>query len=240
MGWGLLSDIDIESERLRAIGGQRFTVWSVARLIGLRTYHGKVWYLPLGLRRSVSANVTLDSEWTDFEPSSRNRVDSWYSATSRRSAYFSTTASSYRSTDDRPTVRTFGPPSQLSSLTQPVPSHWVCVEGPFVFVHAAYQSHLSNDVVFAPRSRLDDGVIWLCIMKAGASRAQILTFLLGLSSGNHATTPERNVATMIPVQAFRIEPKEDESGYITVDGEKVDYGPLQAEVFPGIASIIVP
>jgi sphingosine kinase len=34
VGWGLLSDIDIESERLRAIGGQRFTVWSVARLIG--------------------------------------------------------------------------------------------------------------------------------------------------------------------------------------------------------------
>lgn len=45
VGWGLLADIDIESERLRAIGGQRFTVWSVARLIGLRTYKGKVSYL---------------------------------------------------------------------------------------------------------------------------------------------------------------------------------------------------
>lgn len=46
IGWGLLADIDIESERLRAIGGQRFTVWSVARLIGLRTYKGKVSYIP--------------------------------------------------------------------------------------------------------------------------------------------------------------------------------------------------
>lgn len=45
VGWGLLADIDIESERLRAIGGQRFTIWSVARLIGLRTYKGKVSYL---------------------------------------------------------------------------------------------------------------------------------------------------------------------------------------------------
>ncbi|KAJ8877147.1 hypothetical protein PR048_021600 [Dryococelus australis] len=34
VGWGFISDIDIESERLRVIGGQRFTVWSVARLIG--------------------------------------------------------------------------------------------------------------------------------------------------------------------------------------------------------------
>lgn len=46
VGWGLLADIDIESERLRALGGQRFAVWGVARLIGLRTYKGKVSYLP--------------------------------------------------------------------------------------------------------------------------------------------------------------------------------------------------
>lgn len=46
VGWGLIADIDIESERLRAIGGQRFTVWSVARLIGLRTYKGKISYVP--------------------------------------------------------------------------------------------------------------------------------------------------------------------------------------------------
>lgn len=45
VGWGLLADIDIESERLRAIGGQRFTIWTIARLIGLRTYKGKVSYL---------------------------------------------------------------------------------------------------------------------------------------------------------------------------------------------------
>jgi len=34
IGWGLIADIDIESERLRSIGGQRFTIWSLARLVG--------------------------------------------------------------------------------------------------------------------------------------------------------------------------------------------------------------
>lgn len=34
VGWGLLSDIDIESESLRLLGSQRFTIWSVAKLIG--------------------------------------------------------------------------------------------------------------------------------------------------------------------------------------------------------------
>lgn len=125
----------------------------MARLIGLRTYHGKVWYLPMGLRRSVSANVTSDYDWNDMEPLGRTRVDSWYSATSRRSAYYSTAASSYRSADEdtKVPIRTFGPASQLPALTAPVPSNWICVEGPFVFVHAAYQSHISSDVIFAPR-----------------------------------------------------------------------------------------
>lgn len=33
IGWGLLADIDIESERLRMIGEARFTVWALARVM---------------------------------------------------------------------------------------------------------------------------------------------------------------------------------------------------------------
>lgn len=46
---------------------------------------------------------------------------------------------------------------------------------------------------------------------------------------------------MIPVKAFRIEPMEGaNNGHITVDGEEVDYGPLQAEIFPSLASVMTP
>ena len=33
IGWGLLADIDIESERLRLLGEARFTIWALARLM---------------------------------------------------------------------------------------------------------------------------------------------------------------------------------------------------------------
>lgn len=72
VGWGLISDIDIESEKLRMLGGQRFTIWSLARLIGLRSYAGKLWYLPsevplsnsYGSPRSnnIGSNTDLPSE----------------------------------------------------------------------------------------------------------------------------------------------------------------------------------
>ncbi|XP_055623152.1 sphingosine kinase 1-like [Toxorhynchites rutilus septentrionalis] len=306
VGWGLISDIDIESERLRAIGGQRFALWSVHRLISLRTYHGKLSYLPaLGslttrsnslpggesgvvgggaglLKHSISYNTTLDCQDcrsdsiggggrgvddshnncdacdTNFSDvlsletgnnldSFRPRIDSWYSATSRKSTYFSTVDSIYES--DRASnegtqvganvVQMYGPPSRIPALTAPLSSNWKTISGEFVMVHAAYQTHLSTDCFFAPLSKLNDGVIWLLVIKAGVSRSQLLSFMLGLSSGTHMPTRENEFIQMIPVTAFRIEPS-GTTGHMTVDGENVEYGPIQAEIFPSLAKVMVP
>ncbi|XP_059471901.1 sphingosine kinase 2-like isoform X2 [Neocloeon triangulifer] len=319
IGWGLISDIDIESERLRAIGGQRFTVWSLARLVGLRTYRGRLSYCiapgyrsagngPL-LRRSTSENEAINNmsngttngfngnyrsqschedlsaplslpidkspalrkrlnstassiseEFSVLEyemdgevlgetaapdnnnpNGSRLRLDSFYSAKSRSSAFYSVAASSYHSLtlpdEQSPDpICMYGPASKLPSLTQPVPSNWTVIEGEFVMVHASYQSHIGADGYIAPDARPDDGVIWLVVIRAGASRSQLLQFLLGLSSGSHIHMP---IVEMIPVTAFRLEPENVKStGHITVDGELVDYGPIQAEVMPGMSRIL--
>uniref|UniRef100_A0A182JTG2 HECT domain-containing protein n=1 Tax=Anopheles christyi TaxID=43041 RepID=A0A182JTG2_9DIPT len=297
VGWGLISDIDIESERLRAIGGQRFTVWSVHRLISLRTYQGKVSYLPallsqtsggeaaiggIGtLKHSVSYNTTLncrdcrgpdggtngscdacDTNFSDVLSletgtnldSFRPRIDSWYSATSRKSTYFSTVDSVYESdkaSNDDPTqcggpnggvasfVQMYGPPSRLPALTAAVPDSWQSIAGEFVMVHAAYQTHLSTECYFAPQSQLNDGIIWLLIIRAGVSRSQLLSFLLGLSSGTHLPMQANEHIQMVPVSAFRIEPA-GTNGHMTVDGEKVECGPIQGEVFPSLAKVMVP
>lgn len=73
-------------------------------------------------------------------------------------------------------------------------NEFVCVleiSGEFVMVHAAYQSHLGQDYFFAPRAKLADGVIWLMIIKAGITRANLLQVnssiknnISGLSNSN--------------------------------------------------------
>lgn len=45
-GWGLMSDIDIESERLRFLGEARFTIWSLYRSANTKKYAGTLSYLP--------------------------------------------------------------------------------------------------------------------------------------------------------------------------------------------------
>jgi hypothetical protein len=46
--------------------------------------------------------------------------------------------------------------------------------GDFVLVHSSYQSHLGSDCLFAPNSKLADGIIWLLVIRAGISRGQLL------------------------------------------------------------------
>ncbi|XP_050351552.1 sphingosine kinase 1-like [Nymphalis io] len=273
VGWGLLSDIDIESERLRAIGGQRFTIWALARLVGLRKYKGVVSYAkikdvsnlpkpkhPLMISHSVSQDGALDSPEADafFDCDENNevfnsvvngkrhqRVDSWYSVNSRRSAFYSTRGSEYHSvTSSGSEMRSpvhacmHGPASHLPSLMSQLPSHWVHEEGEFVMVYVSYQSYIGEDLLFAPRSHLSDGVMWMLIIKAGISRSQILSLLLGMSQGNHSEINTEHIK-MIPVSAFRIVP-EGSNGHLTVDGELVEYGPIQAEIFPNIVNLLVP
>lgn len=38
IGWGLMADIDIESERLRMIGEFRFTLWALLRTLSIINY----------------------------------------------------------------------------------------------------------------------------------------------------------------------------------------------------------
>lgn len=324
VGWGLIADIDIESERLRALGGPRFTIWSVHRLISLRTYKGRISYLAApnvsddmykGVRRKSSSGTIVDmrgrpalkhsksctaalagggdykdeghggtgdeaedavdgvceacdmmdfGEVLSLETSisgggangcGRSRLDSFYSVGSKRSSYFSMADSVYEDVHDGQSqiggaralngnggtkAQMYGPPSNIPALTAAVPSTWTVMEGEFVMAHAAYLTHLGADCYFAKQSKLNDGLVWLCVIKAGISRAQLLSFLLGLSSGTHI--PEdggHEFIKMIPCTAFRIEP-EGKQGHLTVDGERVEYGPVQGEVFEGLVNVTVP
>ncbi|KAM7349551.1 sphingosine kinase 1 isoform 1-T3 [Cochliomyia hominivorax] len=287
VGWGIIADIDIESEKLRSIGAPRFTLWSIHRLVRLRTYKGKLSYLPwrkqentstVELRNQTASNTgkpsilrrfqdaqddegevfadavgddnDVEDEFADII-SYRTNVDSWHSAVSRRTAYYSIAGQSMRSNRSATNsvfskieqanaeLNTRAPQSNIPPLEQPLTEDWITEEGEYVLVQAANTTHLATDCLFAPDSKLNDGIIYLVIIRAGITRSQLMQFLLNMSSGTHLSEAPTTHIQVIPVTAFRIEPK-DEDGIITVDGERVGYGSIQAEIFPGLIKIMVP
>ncbi|XP_029361180.1 sphingosine kinase 2 [Echeneis naucrates] len=126
----------------------------------------------------------------------------------------------------------------LPPLDQPLPTRdWVTIEGDFVLVLALYQSHLGADLHAAPQARFDDGLIHLTFVRAGISRATLLRLFFAMERGTHHSVSSPYVSH-VTCRAFRLQPL-SARGTLTVDGELVPYGPLQAQVHPSMARLIV-
>lgn len=117
----------------------------------------------------------------------------------------------------------------LPPLDQPLPTRdWVTIEGDFVLVLALYQTHLGADLHAAPEARFDDGLIHLTFVRAGISRATLLRLFFAMERGTHHSVSSPYVSH-VTCRAFRLQPLSTR-GTLTVDGELVPYGPLQAQV----------
>lgn len=126
----------------------------------------------------------------------------------------------------------------LPPLDQPLPTRdWVTIEGDFVLVLALYQTHLGADLHAAPQARFDDGLIHLTFVRAGISRATLLRLFFAMERGTHHSVSSPYVSH-VTCRAFRLQPLSTR-GTLTVDGELVPYGPLQAQVHPSLARLIV-
>ncbi|XP_034044403.1 sphingosine kinase 1-like [Thalassophryne amazonica] len=248
LAWGFVADVDIESETYRNLGAVRFTMGTLVRLAFLRVYKGKLWYLPArkdykeeeGLRNDMKLHsnnqtrsviqLSSESSWqTAVQNTFHNSCHSNNSVTGKRT----------ESIPSQSITKAFtGPPdSLLLPLDQQLSSDWVEVqEENFVLMLAIYQSHLSEDLLAAPDSALDDGVIHLMYVTAGISRFELFRLFMAMENGAHLTSSCQYLV-YTKVRALRLEPY-SRNGVITVDGEIVEYGPVQAEVHRGLARLI--
>lgn len=310
VAWGFVSDVDIQSERFRALGSARFTLGTVLGLATLHTYRGRISYLPAtvepasptpahGLPRAKSeltlapvparnaAHSPLHRSVSDLplslpqpaltSPDSPEPLPvlslngggpelarDWGGAGdpplspdpllpsppgSPRSALLppitegapETPASSGllppTPDGDPVAISTGGPPDHLlPPLGTPLPPGWVTLEGDFVLMLAISPSHLGADLVAVPHARFDDGLVHLCWVRGGISRAALLRLFLAMERGSHFSLgcPQLGYAA---ARAFRLEPLTPR-GVLTVDGEQVEYGPLQAQVHPGLGTLL--
>ncbi|KRX50770.1 Sphingosine kinase 1, partial [Trichinella murrelli] len=99
---------------------------------------------------------------------------------------------------------------------------WRCIDDEFLFVHASYLSHISENTLFMPVASLNDHSIYLTYMLGkDASKWNVFKFLWNLKTGDHLTFP---FVKVIPVVAFCMQPADEGNVIMSVDGEekKVD------------------
>ena len=108
---------------------------------------------------------------------------------------------------------------------------WQVIEDDFLFIWAMNTPWAAHDMNVAPRAKLNDGAIDVLVMRQSTPRLEILRALLLCGRGKHLDLPHLEY---YKVSAFKLEPL-TKSGLLLVDGELVDYSPIEMKVISNLA-----
>ncbi|KAL5772539.1 hypothetical protein ACOSQ2_012463 [Xanthoceras sorbifolium] len=229
LAWGLVADIDIESEKYRWMGSARLDFYALLRILDLRHYNGRVSFVPA-------------PGYEDYgEPTS-------YSSNS-----VGEQSIGYPSQEQKIQVRQHGyqrPDVDLENLA------WRTINGPFISVWLHNVPWGGEDTMAAPDAKFSDGYLDLIIMK-DSPRFSLLAVMTKLNSGDHVKSPyvmylKVKAFTLEPGPRSKDRTKE---GIIDSDGEVLargkgtyrcdqktlmTYNKLQITVDQGLATLFSP
>jgi diacylglycerol kinase family enzyme len=219
INWAMISDVDFESEQYRWMGGVRFTVAAVVRLLNMRHYTGRISYLPANneplsvctdhCTRCARIMASLGKQQSVAKSSSEAAASSSEAAAS--------SSSSPDSNDDGE-------------------GEWISVEGDFALFSACNLSHISYDANLAPFAHLADGCMDMVFVRRTKNKVAMSSFMVDLEDGAHVSN---ELTEYHKVRAFMLEPSsERQSGMIGVDGERTKNGAIVATIMPNCVQLL--
>lgn len=158
--WGTLADIDFESESYRWLGGARFTVEGVAKVLKRKDYQARLLYWPA---RGAAAVAPAPGGGGGRGGYCGDRCEVCRRVVAARSA---------------------SPGDDDGKAGEPVE-----VVGNLSWFTACNTTHLASDSIGAPLAHRADGCLDLVMLRS-AGRARLTKFLLGLDDGTFASDPE--------------------------------------------------
>jgi sphingosine kinase len=159
IGWGLLADIDIDSEWLRFIGEFRFTVYGLLRSMTSVAYKGLL---------SIKL-PPLDSD----DNETRELIEKLKSESCTKMNNF---------------IHDGDENTQLDNKTD-MNSEWIHFEDKFACLYAVHQSHVNSTTKFSPKSTFTDQLTYLTYIRGNLNIFQVIEFLLAIQDGSHERLP---------------------------------------------------
>ncbi|KAJ4296478.1 sphinganine kinase lcb4 [Kalmusia sp. IMI 367209] len=206
---GIVAETDLATENLRWMGSARFTYGFLVRLISKTVY---------------PADIAVKVEYDN-----KDAVREVYRAESSKPP---------RTRDDRalPPAGTGLPPLQYGTINDPLPTSWELIPhdslGNFYAGNLAY---MSPDANFFPAALPSDGCLDLVRVRGDISRTKSIATLLAVEQHKFFDLPHVDYQK---ISAYRIIPKNQKDGYISIDGERVPFEPFQVEVHKELGTVL--
>ncbi|OVA13886.1 Diacylglycerol kinase [Macleaya cordata] len=229
LAWGLVADIDIESEKYRWMGSSRLEFYGILRVIRLRKYNGRVSFVPAPGYEAYGEKIDQSNGCTsNLHVLHQNQQDT-----------VKVLHHGYR-----------GPEICLEDL------EWRTIDGPFVSVWLHNVPWGSEDTMAAPNAKFSDGYLDLIIIR-DCPKSSLLVSMMKMNDGSYVKSPfvlylkvkafilEPGQRAGDPTKGGIIDSDGEvlargEGTYKFEQSELMTYGPLQITVDQGLATLFAP
>ncbi|KEY69842.1 hypothetical protein S7711_08982 [Stachybotrys chartarum IBT 7711] len=128
------------------------------------------------------------------------------------------------------------PPLKYGTAQDKLPEGWELVSydniGNFYCGNMAWMAPNAN---FFPASLISDGYMDLVTINGDLPILTAVSTLLAVEAGTFFEKPDVNYRK---ISAYRLIPRNQEDGYISIDGEKVPFQAFQAEIHPSLGRVL--
>jgi len=215
--FGLVSDIDFESESMRYLGSSRYTIGALKRIAALRRYPAKILYLESDVSPKIN-NCEIDEIIENDEDDDNSTKKTKFSIK--------------------------GLPKSLKSSIKFYPSEenlmkkkWKRIELDIAYFVASNITHIATDIKSTPYAKFNDGYIDIVFTNNNTSRREILKFFSGqLESGKYVNNDS---ISYIKTKSYILIPTGKRS-LINIDGEKFECKPTLVENFKDLMTVYHP
>ena len=207
---GIVAEVDCGTEHLRWMGSARFTYGFLIRLLRKTVYPCE-----LAVKVEISNKAQIKEHY-------RQEFKNHSSIDDRRGI-------SRFTSSGLPPLAYGTVASALPSSFTPIPSNKL---GNFYAGNMALMAPGAN---FFPATIPSDGHLDLVTIDGDISRTSAIQSFLAVESGNFFDMPHVNYRK---ISGYRITPKEQKVGYISIDGERVPFEGFQAEVHRGLGTVL--
>ena len=225
IGWGLISDVDIESEKWRSIGEKRFVLGGLMAIARKKIYQGRLWYIPAEEAGTKIVNTRVSPYTTEDENSELGTENG---STKDKDQ----DKNEIKGAEENKTLD--GPKTMyLQDLSKPLPGCWKFVDGEFLLMAISLVPYAAHNFKVAPTAQVGKGIFHISYVPGSANRTQLIGMMLKMSDG----IIDHPACISLKAKAFRLEPITT-PGLLTLDGEVIDYNTLQCEPFPGLCRVM--
>lgn len=242
--WGLLCDVDVESEKFRWLGDTRYDIYGLMYILEFHVYGGRLCFLrdSESLEKTrCDADVSKCSICNQYVGSVKNKNSKKKQKKQKEEYVFQEYEE--HETKEKKEKNKRGPPFIIphSDFNSPPPG-WETIDGSFSYFVTSNMPYVSKDALPTPWAHLSDGFIDIVFgQKDKVGRYQLLMSMLsGFQDGTYAERYE-DLLVYLKVKAFTLVPSVERNrrGNISIDGEPVAYEPIGAECHQGLLSSLI-